>query len=75
MDEHRFVGLVAAAENGAPRFIVPKLDQNYRKSDIDLLSQHSTDQPNFYVKLAATLRGSRPGVQSASFIMTSLMTS
>ena len=33
----------------------------------------------FYVKkkqnLAATLRGSRPGVQSASLIMTSLMTS
>ena len=27
------------------------------------------------VKLAATLRGSRPGVQSASLIMTSLMTS
>jgi len=26
-------------------------------------------------KLAATLRGSRPGVQSASLIMTSLMTS
>ena len=27
------------------------------------------------LKLAATLRGSEPGVQSASFIMTSLMTS
>jgi len=26
-----------------------------------------------YVKLAATLRGSRPGVQSASVIMTSLI--
>jgi len=26
-------------------------------------------------ELAATLRGSRPGVQSASLIMTSLMTS
>jgi len=30
---------------------------------------------NVFFKLAATLRGSRPGVQSASLIMTSLMTS
>jgi len=30
---------------------------------------------SFYTELAATLRGSRPGVQSASLIMTSLMTS
>ena len=30
---------------------------------------------NVVIKLAATLRGSRPGVQSASLIMTSLMTS
>ena len=29
---------------------------------------------NFNGKLLATLRGSRPGVQSASLIMTSLMT-
>jgi len=29
----------------------------------------------FCGELAATLRGSRPGVQSASLIMTSLMTS
>jgi len=29
----------------------------------------------FNIKLAAMQRGSRPGVQSASFIMTSLMTS
>jgi len=30
---------------------------------------------HYLLKLAATLRGSRPGVQSASLIMTSLMTS
>ena len=30
---------------------------------------------DFFGKLVATLRGSRPGVQSASLIMTSLMTS
>jgi len=36
---------------------------------------HVRQQCGLSVKLAATLRGSRPGVQSASLIMTSLMTS
>ena len=35
-------------------------------------SRHPSEKQN---RLAATLRGSRPGVQSASLIMTSLMTS
>jgi len=35
----------------------------------------STVQKRLQLELAATLRGSRPGVQSTSLIMTSLMTS
>ena len=48
-----------------------------RKKNNPLLSfaNNSTILYNFKMKLAATLRGSRPGMQSASVIMTSLMTS
>jgi len=46
------------------------LSQEHRKT-----SQITQTKNKFILQLAATLRGSRPGVQSASLIMTSLMTS
>ena len=39
------------------------------------VAKKDTDWVKKYMELAATLRGSRPGVQSTSLIMTSLMTS
>ena len=39
------------------------------------LAEYKTNTSGCRLELAATLRGSRPGMQSASLIMTSLMTS
>ena len=54
------------------RFYVHPVYDTIRYDTIDYINVQNNDKDKV---LAATLRGSRPGVQSASLIMTSLMTS